>query len=106
MTGSIVFRVDAARRKGLSFGHASRCLAVAEAIRDLNAQVPISFLMREDADGNAYVQEAGFPVEIMSWDCGKQAERNLIVSSGAAILIVDALDVGGYGIWAEDGGGK
>jgi len=93
MSNGLLFRVDAARHPGLSFGHASRCLAVCEAIRGIAPQVPIKFMMRYNDDGNAYVRKAGFEVETICWDLAPDEELAHILSAPEKVVIFDLLNV-------------
>jgi spore coat polysaccharide biosynthesis predicted glycosyltransferase SpsG len=54
----VLFRVDAGHVRGLSFGHISRCLVIAGALRDLYRSESL-FLMRSYADGVEHVIGSG-----------------------------------------------
>lgn len=60
----VLFRVDAGRRWGLSFGHAFRCLALAEELRG-RGDADIRFLMTDIAEGVAVVRDRGWPVVLL-----------------------------------------
>jgi len=57
-TGRVVFRVDAGRVPGLSFGHLERCHVLAEQLRAEYCSVT-AFLMRPLADGLARARDLG-----------------------------------------------
>ena len=59
---SVLFRVDAGRQKGLSFGHAVRCLTISEALTRRFCAKNL-FLMRNFVEGVAFVEKAGEKVE-------------------------------------------
>lgn len=56
-TGPVLFRVDAGRLPGLSFGHLSRCLLLSRTLR--NQGRPTALLMRELTDGVAFARSQG-----------------------------------------------
>ncbi len=73
-----LFRVDAGRIRGLSFGHASRCLVLARALSDLFGS-EITFLMRDYEDGIQYVLGNGQNVKTIPATIGFDKERERIV---------------------------
>jgi spore coat polysaccharide biosynthesis predicted glycosyltransferase SpsG len=75
---TVLFRVDAGRLAGLSFGHAVRCLVLARVIGEVYGSISL-FLMRDMVEGLRYVEEAGFstlrlPVDIATCREGEQLE--------------------------------
>lgn len=56
-TGPVLFRVDAGRLPGLSFGHMSRCLLLSRTLRSQG--LPTALLMRELTDGVAFARSQG-----------------------------------------------
>ena len=60
----VLFRVDAGRIEGLSFGHLSRCLILAKELkRSINSETV--FLMRDYTEGLAFARSSGHRVEIL-----------------------------------------
>ena len=57
----ILFRVDAGRVEGLSYGHVARCLALARTARAVWGSRSL-FLMRDHPEGVGYVVQAGWEV--------------------------------------------
>lgn len=91
----IVFRVDAGRRWGLSFGHAARSLILArEAERRFGCAV--EFVMRPIPEGTAYVSRAGYPVHLLeAGDVRSEAELiNRLAKPGKSWLVYDRPDPG------------
>ena len=60
--GTVLFRVDAGRTYGLSFGHVSRCLLLARVLRGEYGS-EIMFLMRNFSEGINHVIQNGFKVQ-------------------------------------------
>ncbi|MBW2619486.1 MAG: hypothetical protein JRC92_11485 [Deltaproteobacteria bacterium] len=58
----VLFRVDAGRVEGLSYGHVSRCLALAKTARAVWGSRSL-FLMRDHPEGVDYVVQAGWEVK-------------------------------------------
>ena len=58
----VLFRVDAGRTYGLSFGHVSRCLMIARVLQEEYGS-EIIFLMRDFPDGINHVIRYGYPVK-------------------------------------------
>ncbi len=69
----ILFRTDAGRIRGLSFGHAARCLALARASRAAFGAECL-FLMRPHAEGQAFVSQFGWEVWPLPVDSGAAGE--------------------------------
>ncbi|WP_147819487.1 hypothetical protein [Salidesulfovibrio onnuriiensis] len=63
----IVFRVDAGRKPGLSFGHLSRCLVLAQAARRRFGAHSV-FLMRGYAEGVAHAENHNAKVSVVVGD--------------------------------------
>ena len=63
----VLFRVDAGRVRGLSFGHLSRCILLAEEL-ERSAHSKTVFLMRDYKEGMAHASSKGMEVETMALD--------------------------------------
>ena len=89
---NIVFRVDAGRIWGLSFGHVSRCLTLARRFQKSYHSETL-FLMRDYAEGVEYARNAGQQVEIMPVDITCRQETDRIMETAKAfkadLVIVD-----------------
>ena len=88
----ILFRVDAGRIWGLSFGHLSRCLTLSGAFRKLYKSEN-KFLMRNYPEGIRHATNAGQNVQIMPVELSRKEEREQILESikefHAEVLVVD-----------------
>ena len=75
----VLFRVDAGRTYGLSFGHVSRCLMIARVLREEYGS-EIMFLMRDFPDGINHVTRYGYTVRKFPVhpDC---EERGIVVDT-------------------------
>ena len=62
INGRILFRVDAGNKRGLSFGHAARCVLLASVVKEIY-KADVLFLMRDYSEGTRYVTKSGFSVE-------------------------------------------
>ena len=82
----VLFRVDAGRVPGLSFGHAFRCMALAQRLRDRHG-VGVGFLMRDNPDGVRVVRDRGFQVETTARDPDMEAAK--IEKSRAELVVLD-----------------
>jgi spore coat polysaccharide biosynthesis predicted glycosyltransferase SpsG len=78
----VLFRVDAGRREGLSFGHLSRCLLLARAVAERWGATS-RFLMAPIPEGLAHARAQG--AEAIPWRPG-EARRRLAAAGG---LVVD-----------------
>lgn len=78
----IVFRVDAGRREGLSFGHLYRCLALA---RELNGRAEPLFLLGGDPEGFELVRRHGFPVRAVA----SETNADAIAAEAPAVTVLD-----------------
>lgn len=88
----VVFRVDAGRVRDLSFGHAFRCMALAQRLRDGHG-VGVGFLMRDLPEGVRVVRDRGFPVETIPCGGGLAIEAATIEDSRAKLVVVDLPDI-------------
>lgn len=57
---TVLFRVDAGRKRGLSFGHLSRCAILADGLKE--AGVAAEFVMFETTEGMEYARSLGLTV--------------------------------------------
>lgn len=75
----VLFRVDAGRTHGLSFGHVSRCLMIARVLREEYGSETM-FLMRDFPDGINHVTRYGYTVRKFPVhpDC---EERGIVVDT-------------------------
>lgn len=69
-----LFRVDAGKIPGLSFGHLSRCLTLGRVMAELFGTESL-LVMRDIQEGILHAQQAGWPVRII--DSGCSAVREL-----------------------------
>jgi spore coat polysaccharide biosynthesis predicted glycosyltransferase SpsG len=87
-----LFRVDAGRIPGLSFGHISRCKVLAEALRKAFSCESI-FLMRDIPEGKMYATSHNMKVLLLSPDVDVRTENEIIVTTAAEFkpdwLVVD-----------------
>lgn len=70
----VIVRVDAGAVRGLSYGHLSRCLVLAKALKK-NSDAKISFLMRDYPEGVTYARKNGMEVRTIPLDLS-QAEHD------------------------------
>jgi len=77
--GTVLFRVDAGRTYGLSFGHVSRCLVLARVLQS-ECRSEIMFLMRNFPEGVNHVIRNGFKVQKLPVP-PDQEERESIVDA-------------------------
>ena len=77
--GTVLFRVDAGRTYGLSFGHVSRCLVLARVLQSEYGS-EIMFLMRNFPEGVNHVIRNGFKVQKLPVP-PDQEERESIVDA-------------------------
>lgn len=86
----ILFRVDAGRVPGLSFGHLYRCLSVAR-VALTGGAVAATFLMRDYPEGVRVVEKAGFDISTMPVGVTpdhEAAQMNRLASDLAADWVV------------------
>ena len=77
--GTVLFRVDAGRTQGLSFGHVSRCLVIAGVLQKEYGS-EIMFLMRDFPDGINHVGRYGYKVKKLPVPPDRE-ERECIVGA-------------------------
>ena len=82
----VLFRVDAGRVPGLSFGHAFRCMALAQRLRDRHG-AEVGFLMGDNPDGVRVVRDRGFQIETTVRDADMEAAK--IEQMGADLVVFD-----------------
>lgn len=82
----VLFRVDAGRVPGLSFGHAFRCMALAQRLRDRHG-AEVGFLMGDNPDGVRVVRDRGFQIESTARDADIEAAK--IEEMGADLVVLD-----------------
>lgn len=82
----VLFRVDAGCVPGLSFGHAFRCMALAQRLRDRHGAA-VGFLMGDNPDGVRVVRDRGFQVETSARDPDMEVAK--IGQMGADLLVLD-----------------
>lgn len=105
----VLFRVDAGRIYGLSFGHVSRCLMLAKVLQK-ECGSDTMFLMRNFPDGINYVTRNGYTVKEFSVHQSRE-ERGMIMDAikeyQPDMLIIDVpyknIDTSYYGILRERG---
>jgi spore coat polysaccharide biosynthesis predicted glycosyltransferase SpsG len=76
----ILFRVDAGKIWGLSFGHLFRCITLASVFQKLYNSATV-FLMRNYTEGIQYARNSGQHVKIIPDDLNFRKERELIIKS-------------------------
>ena len=88
----ILLRVDAGRKRGLSFGHLSRCLVLAKGFED-TCGAEVVFVMRDYPEGVAYARESGVRVEVIARDSGPGDDALLTAEAvrraSADVLVID-----------------
>ncbi len=110
----ILFRVDGGRRRGLSLGHAFRCLALAE---EIGKAALVRFVMKDYAEGVDLVSAAGFPVRAINREIKPDTQAALLAEETADTIVFDLpeletgilrrlLDAGKRVIVIDDRGGK
>ncbi|NQT90524.1 MAG: hypothetical protein HQ558_04645 [Candidatus Omnitrophica bacterium] len=107
---SIIFRVDAGRVRGLSFGHLERCLILARAFKKLYNTKAL-FLMRPYKEGISYARKKKQSVMALPAKLDRAGERERVVKavkeSGSGLLIVDlpynGLDTSYFGRLRREG---
>lgn len=88
----VLFRVDAGRVSGLSFGHLSRCMTLANELKR-SADSEIIFLTRNFREGVSYARLSGFNVKTLSLSLSKNKQDRLVTgficSFNPDCLVVD-----------------
>lgn len=74
----ILFRVDAGRVDGLSFGHLSRCLILAKEL-ERSANSKILFLMRDYNEGVTHARLSGYEAKTIKASLLKNRHDNLVM---------------------------
>lgn len=91
----VLFRVDAGRVEGLSFGHISRCLTLAQQLKQ-SANSEIVFLMRNYGEGVAHAKTYNYIVETLGTTLSKRAHDSLVMEHISRVkpdwLVVDLPD--------------
>lgn len=88
MPPRVLFRTDAARLWGLSFGHAFRCLAIARYLTE-RGMAECHFLMRDFPDGVAVVRQAGFAVRTIAAAAPMIEECTALGSCLEDVIVID-----------------
>jgi spore coat polysaccharide biosynthesis predicted glycosyltransferase SpsG len=107
----VIFRVDAGRVYGLSFGHLSRCLVLSKTIKSLSGCESI-FLMRDYAEGVNHACLSGEKVRTIPLNISPAEESEALVGiyreTGADWLVVDLpyrdMDTSSFPTLREQGG--
>jgi len=89
----VIVRCDG--NAAIGMGHVSRCLALAEELRDRQRSVPVFAMRGADSAGAAAVRAAAFEVVSIVADDGADYGgelRDLVSSRGAAAFVVDVRD--------------
>lgn len=86
--GDVLFRVDAGKVWGLSFGHAYRCLALAEELARSHG-LSCSFVMKDIPNGIEVVRRRGFPVEPLAANAPPERETAAILARRETTVVVD-----------------
>ena len=88
----VLFRTDAGRISGLSFGHVSRCMILARTLRN-TCRSEVLFLMRGYDEGTAFAGESGWDVKAMPVEMTALEEREIVMQTAAEFrpdwLVVD-----------------
>ena len=72
-----LFRVDAGNRKGLSFGHLSRCMILSKILKDLFCTESI-FLMKDISEGVLHARRKGCHVAFFPEQAGPEQEMKAL----------------------------
>ena len=106
---AVLFRVDAGRTYGLSFGHVSRCLVIARVLQEEYGS-KITFLMRDFPDGISHAVRYGYTVKKIPIQPDREDRWTLmeaIKEYQPDMLIIDVpykdIDTSYYGILRERG---
>jgi len=107
--GTVLFRVDAGRTYGLSFGHVSRCLVLARVLQSEYGS-EIMFLMRNFPEGINHVTRNGYRVQKLSVPPDREERESIMDAINEYqpdMLIIDVpykdIDTSYYGILRERG---
>lgn len=84
----VLFRVDAARIRGLSFGHLFRCLALAVELRERHG-TGATFVMRDHSEGVSVPVGHGFPVLRLKVDASAEDEAAALAGRPEEAIVVD-----------------
>lgn len=83
--GSVIFRVDAGRVEGLSFGHLSRCMILAKELKRSSCS-NVLFLMRDYREGIEYAKSCGFEVSAIKAKSSKREHDKAVMKIISAIM--------------------
>ncbi len=88
-----VFRVDAGRVRGLSFGHIYRCLTLARMLREQHGASSTAFLMRDLPHGPDLARQHGETVHLLAAETDPASERAALDAAGGDLLVIDLPDI-------------
>lgn len=74
--------------KNIGFGHITRCVALAQGIKEYAQDVEIGFLISGDDSVKIFLRKEGFNIEIEDW--AKKQQRLMSMVKGSDLVVIDS----------------